>query len=274
MFQATIAVIHHVQHEHIAVMRHLGLFARLLAGAPETDFCFANSAAVSQQPFTVKTGRGARHHQLVRHTTGLEVTLPEVADLDRAIHQFVIVGRAVSAKAVRVDFVWCQSRGNLPCGGGLDGQQVKFMDSLGLPSHLQQQASAIEKASLRIKPATAYGVVKGVDLITQLQRLACFAVHFPTVFIELAHSQGRLALPCLQSRQVSRKVAHQVAARYPCRQAHALRGDGAGDAQGDSKGMCMKAGNAHLVVDGGGITGRLPGNDGAGGFGHGATASR
>ena len=71
MLQAAIAVVHRVEQEDVAVEA-----GRRLA-VPETQLRLADAARVGEQPFAIETRRRAGHHELVRHTAGLETAAPQ-----------------------------------------------------------------------------------------------------------------------------------------------------------------------------------------------------
>ena len=96
MFQSAIAVSHGVEHEDVAFERRLAL------AVPEADGGFANFLRVGQQALAVERRSRTRHHKLVGNAAGLEAPHPEVAQLHRAIHQLVVVGRQIQAKALFV----------------------------------------------------------------------------------------------------------------------------------------------------------------------------
>ena len=72
--------------------------------------------------------------------------------------------------------------------------------------------------------------------------------HQPSLF-ELAQVDRASFLMRLEARQVARELAHEVAARDPYRQAHALFGGGALDAQRDAKAVRVGVGDLDPVGD-------------------------
>ena len=105
MLQPAITIVDSIEHEQVIVKR------RFLVAMPKADFRFTNLFCVGQQPGTVKTRQGTRHHKAVRHTGGGKRSAPECSHLDRAIDQLVIVGRPISSKALPVDLLRRQACG-------------------------------------------------------------------------------------------------------------------------------------------------------------------
>ena len=97
VFQPAVAVVHGVEHEQVAGKRGLAL------AVPEANGGFANLLRVGQQPLAVKRWRGPGHHEAVGHTACGELAHPEVAHFHGAVHQFVVVGCGVQAKAFFID---------------------------------------------------------------------------------------------------------------------------------------------------------------------------
>jgi len=105
VFQAAIAVVCHIQHEHIAGMR---------GRAPEGNFGLANLLGVGQQALAIERCRGSRHDKAMGHAAGVEVAAPESPHLDGTVHQLVVVGSRVGAKAQLVYRHGGHAGGQLP----------------------------------------------------------------------------------------------------------------------------------------------------------------
>ena len=76
---------------------------------PEKDFCLADGFCIGQQLGAIKGWQRASHHKAVRHAAGGKTAAPENAHLDRAVHQLVVVGGYIGAKALFVDVSWCEA---------------------------------------------------------------------------------------------------------------------------------------------------------------------
>ena len=83
-----------------------------------------------------------------------------------------------------------------------------------------------------------------MHLVAQHQRAGGRAGDLPAGFVQLRHRRAVIALLRLQALQVFGELAHQVAARNPDRQGHALQRSRPGNRQRDLKQMGVQV--AHL----------------------------
>ena len=247
VLQAAIAVVHGVEHEHIACERQLALG---LAAVPELHLGLADALGVSQQAFAVKTGRRCRHDEAVRYTIQREAGVPEIAQFERAVGQRIVIGGEVAAKALGIDLYRIQSGRQPP--GRIGRCHRDRMRHPGAALGLQAQAGRVEEATVGIEPGRAHRVVVGVDLVADRQRLAGAAFHHPAVLVQLHHAAGLAVLAGAQLLQVTRKFADQVAARNPDRQHQFLLGSGLLYHHLDLEQVLMRIGCRYLVADGGG----------------------
>ena len=251
MLQAAVAIGHRIEHEQVGRMgRRVGGSGASLAAVPEPNSGLANGLGVGQQPCTIKAGRGSGHHETVGDTAGCEITGPEVTHLYRAVHQLVVVGRAVAAKSLAADLDRREAGGHLPARQARGSDQVQLMRRILLAMHLQKKASAVEEAALRVKPGGAHRVVQGVNLIAQHQRLVGSAVGLPTAFVQLGQLDCLPALLALQPLQVLGEFTHQVAARDPDRKTEGLQRLRLGNRQGHLVKMSVQVRQPDLVADG------------------------
>ncbi|MCY1513852.1 hypothetical protein D9M68_483710 [compost metagenome] len=268
VLEPAVAVVHRVEHEHVAVDRQLRPAALAgLVAVPEADLGFADGLGVGNEAIAVERGRGARDHEAVRHAAGLELGAPEGAHLDRAVGQFVVAGGAVAAEAVLVGLRRHERGGARPARGV--GRQrgrhdLQRMRRLGLALDTQADAGAVEEAARGVEPGGAHRVVVGAHLVVQHQRLARHAVDLPAAFVELRQHRLAAALRGAQALQVLGELAHEVAAWDPHRQRHALLRGGRGDGQRDGEQARMQVGALDAAMHGGrgGGCGRAPGSGG------------
>ena len=151
MLQSAIAIVCGRQHEHIAVEWWLGISAM-----PEGHFGLADALGIGQQAFTVERWTCTGDNTFMGNASRGERASPERPHLDGCIHQRVVVGSAVGAKPVGVDFQRCETRGQLPVGlqsrrGGVSiwcRENRELMWPVFAANHTQAQAGAIEKATL------------------------------------------------------------------------------------------------------------------------------
>ena len=237
VLQATVAVVHGVQHEDVVFEWNWALGPVLLARAahffdssvdhitmPEAQLGLTNGLRVGQQLGAVKAGRRTGHHKAVRNAAGHKAAAPKRAHLHRAVHQGVVVVGAVKAKTGLGHAHRLQPGGHAPAFECVTGHQRHRVRGLRLLWHLQAQAGAVEKAARGVQPGGAHRVVKRVDLVLHLQRCAGDACHFPGGFVLLLHGHPFAGLAGFQLLQVFGKFPHQVAARNPHRQAQGLGG--------------------------------------------------
>ncbi len=217
---------------------------------PETDGRFADFLCVGQQAVTVKGGQGTGYHKAVRHAAGVEAATPERAQLHGAVHQFVVVGGLVQAKAFLIGFDGRETRGGVPGGLVFDGGQLQLVGRIFLPMHPQAQAGAIEETALAVQPGGAHRIVKGINLVAQHQGLPALARDGPAALVLLRDGQAAAALFGAQVLQVFGKLAHQITARNPHGQRHGLLRRWLGNSQRDLEQMRMQVGGFNGVVDG------------------------
>jgi len=248
VLQPAIAVRHGIEHEHVTFERRLALGAM-----PETDGGLADLLGVGQQPLAVKRGGRTGHHKLVGNAAGLEAAHPERAQFYRAVHQFVVVGSAIQAKALLVGGQRLEPRGHGPLRGGSGAGHVQRVAVLFLAMHAQAQAGAVEEATRGVQPGRAHRVVVGADGVSQIQRLARRAGHLPAMLVKLGQGQRTFALARTQLLQIFRKLPHQIAARDPDGQGQLLQRCRAGDGQRDAEQVRMQVGWSDAVVNLGGL---------------------
>ena len=215
---------------------------------PKRDLRLANAAGVVQQALAVEPRPCAAHHKAVRHAAGGEAAAPEAAHFDRAVGQFVVVLGAVVAKAVAVHAVWRQAGSHLPAGGGWAGHELQRVRLVFLAEHLQAQAGGVKEAASVVQKSGAHRGVQRVHGVLQFQRLAGHRSGLPAVFVELLERHRLPSLRGAQALQVLGKLAHQVAARNPHRQADALVVGRLVNAQRDGKQVGLRAEHRHGVV--------------------------
>ena len=139
VFQPAITVVHGIQHKHVVRVR------RFATRVPEPDFRFANLLGIGQQPRPVKRGCRTGHHKAVGYTTGLELTAPEMAQLERVVYQRVVIVCHIAAKTACIGGHSGQARGDVPGGRGPGRDQLQRMGQGLLPCNLQAQAGAVKK---------------------------------------------------------------------------------------------------------------------------------
>ena len=217
---------------------------------PQANGGCADFLRVGQQAFAIERGRGAAHHEAVRHAAGSECTAPEIAHFHGAVHELVVIGRTVQAKARGIDLHGGERRGQAPVGRGGRALHLERVRGRLLPHDAQAQAGAVEKAARRVQPGRAHRRVVGADLVAQRKRRAAAARGAPAVLVELRERHGRIALLRLQTLQVFGKLAHQIAARNPHRQCKLLRRQRCGHAECDREQVRVQVGGGNAVVDG------------------------
>ena len=101
MLQAAIAFFNRVEHEHIALVGRTG---RGFFVVPKLDFGFTNFLRIGQQASPIEGGHGARHHKLMGNAASCKLATPKMSQLKGAVHQLIVIGRQIIAKALLVDF--------------------------------------------------------------------------------------------------------------------------------------------------------------------------
>jgi hypothetical protein len=159
VLEAAIVVIHHIEHEDIAIHGRLAA-----VGMPEGDLGLADLLRIGEQALAIKAGRGTGDHKLVGHAAGRKAAAPEAAHLHGAVHQLVVMGCRVEAEAVGVDLRGRQAGGHLPVlVAGLPSSSSAWGY---LPAmHAQAQAGAVEEATPAIQPGGAHRGVISANLI-------------------------------------------------------------------------------------------------------------
>ncbi|MPM56396.1 hypothetical protein SDC9_103198 [bioreactor metagenome] len=245
VLQATIAVVHHVEHEQIVRMHGLTL------AMPETDFRLTDALGVGQQTFPIERCSSARDDEAVRHAAGGEACAPELAHLHGAIHQLIVVGGDVGAKARAVHMHGRECRCGLPA---LDACRWRNVDAVRLSLQAdgaQAHAGTVEKTARCIQPRRAHRVVVGRHLIRQRQRLVLHALRDPAVFVELLERHRLAALLRGELLQILGELAHQIAAGDPHGQRQFLLLSRPRDHHRHVEEMVVRIGGLHAVEDGG-----------------------
>ena len=245
VLQAAVAVIHGIEHEHIARERQLALG---LVAVPEAHLGVADALRVGQQACAVKAGRRRGHDETVRYAMQFEVGLPEIAQLERAVGQRVVIGCQIAAKAACIDLFRIQPGSQPP--GRIGREHRDRMRQTGAAHGLQAQAGRVEEAAVGIKPGGAHRVVVRVDLVADRQRLAIAALHHPAVLVQLHHAAGLAVLGGAQLLQVTGKFADQVAAGNPDRQHQLLLCGGLLHRHLHLEQVLLRHGCRDLVADG------------------------
>jgi hypothetical protein len=244
VLQPAVAVVHHVEQEHVAGER------RAAFAVPEGDGLLADAPHVAHQALAVERGRRARDHQPVRHAARGEADAPERAHFHGAVHQLVIAVRAVGAEARARGVVRGQARGQRPAGHGARAHHFQVVRLVFLAVHAQAQAGAVEEAARGVQPRGAHGGVVGGHLVLQHQWLAGAAARAPAVLVQLLQRHLGAALAGAQRLQVLGELAHQVAAGDPHGQRQLLPGGGPGHREGDSVEVGVLLRGVDAVVDG------------------------
>ena len=214
---------------------------------PEPDRRLADALGVGQQALPIKARQGARHDELVGHTAGFELAAPEVAQLDRMVDQFVVVGGLEFGRAARCACCCPHRGGDLPLRRQLaDLQALRLAVSA---MHPQQQAGAVEKAASGVEKRRPHRGVEGVDAVAQRQRTAALAIHRPGGLVELCQRAGLAALAGLKPGDVAGEFAHHVAARNPDRQRHGLPHIRLGHRDRDAIVVAVQIGDIDAVVN-------------------------
>ena len=116
---------------------------------PKLNFCFANLLRVGHQARTVKGGHGPCYDKLMGNTASCKFTTPKIAQLERAVDQFVVVLGLIHPKALLVHFNGWQAGGYLPSGAS-DRAKREAVWLRFLAMHTQAQAGAIEETALSV----------------------------------------------------------------------------------------------------------------------------
>ena len=251
VLQTPIAVVHGIEHEHIAVVGRCGHAPCGFALAvPKADLCFANALGVAQQACAIKTGKTARHHKTVRNAAGFKFTGPKGPHLHGRVDQFVVISGLVVAPAFGVGAQWHQGGRHAPICGHACGVEVYAMQGIALAVHPHKKAGAVEKPARAIQPRGAHRVVVGMHPVVQHQGLLGVGNDVPTGFVVLHHRQLAARLRGPQIKQLLGKLAHHVAAGNPHRELHPLLGGGLGNGAGDVKHMGSPGMGLHFKMHG------------------------
>ena len=211
VLQAAMAVFCHLQHEQVV---RKGRFASAM---PEADLRTAQALHIGEQALAVERRPGTADDEPVFDAAGLEAALPETPERKRVVDELPVVGRLERARPARG-----HRRGHQPAGRqAADLHPVR----LGLaPFGAQEQAAAIEEATLGVEKGAAHRSVEGVHAVAHHERGAAAARCYPARLVALHQCHLAPALVRRQVRQMAREFAHQVAAGNPHRQAQDLLG--------------------------------------------------
>ena len=233
-------------HEGVAAERRL-LRSRL----EESDLRFAHAREVGGEALHVQLRHPARDGDLVRNAEDLEAAQFEGTHLDRAVDQFVVVGRLVraepeAARAARR----AQPGRHLPLGvaGAGRRQDVHGAWFVLEADGQQEHGGAVEEAMRRVKMGGTHRQVPGVHLVGELDR-PLRRRRSPRVLVELLELQLATAAQRGDADDVPGELPDHVAAGNPRGQHEELAGRiGPVDAAGDVEQVCGGIGRADRVV--------------------------
>ena len=239
VLEAAAAVFERVEQEQVAFEGRPG------AAVPEGDLCLAEALRVGEEPLAVEIGQGAGDDELVGHAGRVEAAAPEPAELDRMVDERVVVGCDELVGGGAGTSV--ERRRHLPAR-----RKPRQRDHVGLaflPFDPQADAGAVEEPARRIEKRGAHRGVEGVHPVADDERHAGGGARQPARLVELLQRQRRAALLRREARQVTRELAHQVAAGYPGRKAQALLGSGPVDAQLDRESVPVRGADVDVIAD-------------------------